>query len=176
MLNEHSIYFINELISKGSELSNSDSIAISRLAFSNPESIDDARNIFFSASPPAEPKERRVDIMGVFGNVWIRRLLFETSHSIHNGHKHHHDHVSLLATGSARVTVDGNISIFKAPTFIVIKAEKEHKIEALEDNTTWFCVFALRDEHGDVTDFYNGDNSPYGHVGVGVANNREQST
>lgn len=101
--------------------------------------------------------------LGYFGNVWVRQNYLAKVGDTHPGHKHHFDHVSLLATGKVRVTVDGcSPKEFTAPTFIVIKKEHNHKFEALADGTLWYCVFALRDINGDVTDFYSGDNSPYG--------------
>lgn len=101
--------------------------------------------------------------LGYFGNIWVRQNYFEKSGDAHPGHKHNFDHVSLLASGKVRVTVEGfPPKEFTAPTFIVIKKEHNHHFEALEDGTLWYCVFALRDIDGKVTDFYGGDNSPYG--------------
>lgn len=103
--------------------------------------------------------------MGHFGNVWVRKLYFPTKDIVHPGHEHKHDHVSLLAHGSVMVEVEGEpVTKFTAPTFITIAANKKHKITALEDETVWFCVFALRDKDGELTDLYNGDNSPYTHI------------
>jgi len=104
--------------------------------------------------------------MGVFGNIWVYSHHLNKAGDYNPGHKHNHDHVTLLATGSVRCEVvdddEGTtIKDFKAPTFIVIDKNKTHKFTALEDNTVFYCVFALRDEDGDVTDFYSGDNSPY---------------
>jgi hypothetical protein len=105
----------------------------------------------------------RLHDLGYFGNIWVRQNLLEKTGDIHPGHKHHFDHVSLLASGKVQVTVDGYPpKEFTAPTFIVIKKEHQHTFKALQDNTLWYCVFALRDINGEVTDFYSGDNSPYG--------------
>lgn len=105
---------------------------------------------------------RQIDEMGCYGNVWVRKLTFPTKDVVHEGHEHEHPHVSLLASGAVTVEVEGEPTTqFTAPTFITIAANKEHKITALEDNTVWFCVFAVRDKDGEVTDFYDGDNSPY---------------
>jgi hypothetical protein len=101
--------------------------------------------------------------LGYFGNIWVRQNLLERAGEIHEGHKHNFDHVSLLARGKVRVAVaDYEPKEFTAPTFIVIKKEYYHTFEALEDNTLWYCVFALRDIDGEVTDFYSGDNTSYG--------------
>lgn len=107
----------------------------------------------------------RLHELGYFGNIWVRQNLLEKAGDIHPGHEHYFDHVSLLATGKVEVTVEGYPpKEFTAPTFIVIKKEHKHTFRALTDNTLWYCVFALRDVDGDVTDIYSGDNSPYGHA------------
>lgn len=109
-------------------------------------------------------KEASITEMGYYGNIWVRKQFYAKATDIRDGHKHKHDHVSLIATGSVNVFVEGEEpKTFKAPTFITIAAEKEHQIVALEDNTTVFCVFALRNEDGTLTDLYNDDNSPYAH-------------
>lgn len=100
--------------------------------------------------------------LGYFGNIWVRQNILKKVGHCFNGHKHHFDHVSLLATGKVLVEVEGfDPSEFTAPTFIIIKKEHIHKFTALEDNTLWYCVFALRDIDGNVTDIFSGDNSPY---------------
>lgn len=97
--------------------------------------------------------------MGMFGNVWVRKVAFNTKHERMKGHKHHHDHISLLATGSVMAYIEGQEpKKFVAPTFITVKAEHEHYFIPLEDETVSFCVFALRDEAGEVTDFYDEKN------------------
>ncbi len=101
--------------------------------------------------------------LGYFGNIWVRQNFLKCQGDKHAGHQHDFDHVSLLVSGKVRVTVDGfPPKEFSAPTFIVIKKEHRHTFEALEDKTLWYCVFALRDINGDVIDFYDGKNTPYG--------------
>lgn len=101
--------------------------------------------------------------LGYFGNIWVRQNMLAKAGDKTLGHKHHFDHVSLLCSGKVRVTVaDFPPKEFTAPTFIVVRKEYEHHFEALEDQTVWYCVFALRDIDGNVTDIYSGDNSPYG--------------
>lgn len=102
--------------------------------------------------------------MGYFGNIWVRQHhLASKDQDNGGGHTHHFDHVTLLARGKVRVEVAGYpAKEFTAPTFIVIKKEHKHRFTALEDDTLYYCVFALRDVDGEVTDFFSGDNSPYG--------------
>jgi hypothetical protein len=103
--------------------------------------------------------------LGYFGNIWVRQNYLQRAGDKEHGHKHDFDHVSLLASGRVKVTVDGYPpKEFKAPTFIVIKKEHRHMFEALEDGTIWYCVFALRDVDGNVADFYGSHNSPYGEI------------
>jgi len=110
-------------------------------------------------------------LLGYFGNIWVRQNVLEKSGDVVLGHKHHFNHVSMLISGKVLVEVDGcEPKEFVAPTFIVIKKEYRHQFTALEDNTVWFCVYALRDVDGNVTDIYSGDNSPYGRVAAGDMN------
>jgi hypothetical protein len=103
--------------------------------------------------------------LGYVGNIWVRQNVLEKAGQANQGHKHKFDHVSLLTTGRVSVEVDGYpAKEFTAPTFIVIKKEHNHKFTALEDNTIWYCVFAMRDINGEVTDIYGPDNSPYDQV------------
>lgn len=107
-----------------------------------------------------------IDTLGYFGNIWVRsHTLLKAGDTNGGGHKHYFDHVTLLVAGSVTVEVEGHEpKKFTAPNFIVIDKDKKHKFTALEDNTVYFCVFALRDIDGDVTDIYSGDNLPYSTV------------
>ena len=50
---------------------------------------------------------------------------------------------------------------FTAPTFIIIRKEYEHRIEALEDDTIYYCVFALRNIDGEVVeDIFGEEHDP----------------
>lgn len=89
--------------------------------------------------------------LGYFGNIWVRQNILPHSGDVFPGHKHRFDHVSLLIRGSVEVQVKGSPrKIFKAPTFIVIRKEYEHRFTALEDDTVFYCIFALRDIDGEV--------------------------
>ena len=79
-------------------------------------------------------------------NLWLRQMHFAKAGDANAGHKHNYDHMTLLATGSVAVHVDGQTTNFTAPHMIFIQAGKSHYIEALEDNTVAYCVHALRDK------------------------------
>jgi hypothetical protein len=89
--------------------------------------------------------------LGYFGNIWVRQNSIDHAGDCFPGHEHHFDHVTLLVQGKVLVEVDGyEPKEFQAPTFIVIKKDKQHKITALVDNVVYYCVFALRDDNGEV--------------------------
>jgi len=99
--------------------------------------------------------------LGYFGNIWVRQNMLSKGEEA-PGHVHYFDHVTLLAKGSVRVEVEGKEpKDFVAPTFIVIKKELIHKMTALEDDTVYYCVFALRDVDGEVVgDIYGPEHDP----------------
>lgn len=99
--------------------------------------------------------------LGFFGNIWVRQFDFDKAGECTEGHKHHFDHVSLLTKGKVKVEVEGYPEKeFTAPTFIIIRKEHVHKVTALEDGTSWYCVFALRDMDGEVIEVYEGKHDP----------------
>jgi len=81
-------------------------------------------------------------------NLFAKQMHFAKIGDTEQGHKHEFDHLTLLASGSLRVTVEGKTSEFKAPHMIYIKAEKNHELVALEDGTVAYCIHALRDGDG----------------------------
>lgn len=100
--------------------------------------------------------------MGYFGNIWVRsHHMSGVGDTNGGGHKHNFDHVTLLAVGSVEVEVEGqDPKTFVAPTFIVIDKDHRHKITALTDDVVYYCVFALRDLDGTVSEIYSKNNSP----------------
>lgn len=86
--------------------------------------------------------------LGCVANLYSRQMHFKKAGDVEQGHTHCFDHLTLLASGSLRLTVDGHTSDFKAPHMIYIKADKEHEITALEDNTVAYCIHALRNGEG----------------------------
>jgi hypothetical protein len=108
--------------------------------------------------------------LGYFGNIWVRQNnLLYAGNSI-EGHEHYFDHVTLLARGKIKVEVAGQEpKEFTAPTFIVMRKELSHKMTALEHNTIYYCVFALRDVNGEVVgDIYGAEHDPLPHSAADV--------
>ena len=86
--------------------------------------------------------------LGCVANLFSRQMHFKNAGDIEHGHVHPFDHLTLLASGALQVTVNGKTTDFKAPHMIYIKAEHEHELVALEDNTVAYCIHALRDGNG----------------------------
>lgn len=96
--------------------------------------------------------------MGDFAGIWVRKMYYATAATVYEGHRHNHDHLSLLATGKVIIEVEGyKPKEFIAPTFVIVRKEKKHKITALVDDTTWFCLF---NHTPDGLDIYSKKNNP----------------
>lgn len=106
--------------------------------------------------------------LGCVANLFSRMMHFEKAGDVEQGHTHAFDHLTLLASGSLRVTVEGRTTEFKAPHMIYIKAAHNHELVALEDNTVAYCIHALRD--GDaVGDILDPDSVPAGVSPMSIA-------
>ena len=99
--------------------------------------------------------------LGYFGNIWVRQNVLELAGESQDGHEHKFDHVTLLVSGKISVQVaEDEPKEFIAPTFIVIRKERQHKITALADGTVYYCVFALRDIDGEVMEIFGPQHDP----------------
>jgi hypothetical protein len=96
-----------------------------------------------------------------FGKILATKFdLFQKGMEI-NQHKHEYDHISILVSGEVSVIVDnGPENIYQAPSVICIKKNSSHKIISMSDNTVWFCIFALYDIDGNISDHYELINIP----------------
>jgi quercetin dioxygenase-like cupin family protein len=108
--------------------------------------------------------------------VWIRQMYFFESGSVLQGHTHSHNHITLLAAGKLRVTVNNKSTEFTAPHMIFIHKDYEHKLEALADKTVAYCIHAVRDK--DTGEIIEGLGVPegvqvQGLLGIDVENNGE---
>jgi quercetin dioxygenase-like cupin family protein len=78
---------------------------------------------------------------------------FKQAGDMEMGHMHQFDHLTLLAKGKLKVTVEGVATEFTAPHMIYIRADKVHELVALADETVAYCIHALRDkENNDILD------------------------
>ena len=91
--------------------------------------------------------------MGCVANLFSRMMRFKKAGDVEIGHTHQFDHLTLLATGKLKVTVEGVVTEFTAPHMIYIHKDKVHELEALVDETVAYCIHALRDkENNDILD------------------------
>lgn len=86
--------------------------------------------------------------IGCVANLWSKQMHFIKAGDTERGHSHIFSHLTLLAKGSLRVTVEGVSTEFTAPHMIYIEKEKIHELTALEDDTLAYCIHALRDGNG----------------------------
>jgi quercetin dioxygenase-like cupin family protein len=84
--------------------------------------------------------------IGCVANLFSRMMRFEKAGDTELGHAHQFDHLTLLAKGTLKVTVEGISSEFTAPHMIYIHKDKVHELEALTDETVAYCIHALRDK------------------------------
>ena len=54
-------------------------------------------------------------------------------------HRHHYDHLSVLASGRICLTVAGNHQYLTGPLAVTIEAGKDHTLRAITD-AVWFCI------------------------------------
>jgi hypothetical protein len=81
------------------------------------------------------------------GGVYAKELTMDSIMDCVTSHKHNYDHMSILATGSVEINVDGVRSIVIAPAVLNIAAGKRHSVTPLETPVKWFCIHRT-----DVTD------------------------
>jgi quercetin dioxygenase-like cupin family protein len=84
--------------------------------------------------------------IGCVANLYSRMMHFAKAGDIEVGHIHQFDHLTLLAKGKLKVTVEGVATEFTAPHMIYIHKDKVHELEALTDETVAYCIHALRDK------------------------------
>lgn len=91
--------------------------------------------------------------IGCVANLYSRMMHFVKAGDTEIGHTHQFDHLTLLAKGRLKVTVEGVVSEFTAPHMIYIRADKNHELVALENDTVAYCIHALRDkENNEILD------------------------
>ncbi len=73
------------------------------------------------------------------GGVYAKHHVLPAGHSVEQ-HSHEHAHMSILAQGSVRLTVDGVHRVVDAPACLDVPAHAQHTILALAD-CHWFCIW-----------------------------------
>lgn len=99
--------------------------------------------------------------IGCVANVYTRQMHFTNTGDTEPGHAHPFDHMTLLAHGSLRVTVNDISTDYEAPEMIWISKGLQHSLTALEPNTVAYCIHALRKGEG-IDDIIDPDSIPEG--------------
>lgn len=84
------------------------------------------------------------------GGVYVKEAVIPAG-TLLSQHVHKYDHISILASGTAVVSVDGASETHTGPACLVISAGKEHKVESVTD-VVWFCIHATNETDPDVID------------------------
>lgn len=82
-----------------------------------------------------------IDIEHHFGGGVYVKLTHIPAGVVLAQHRHTHDHMSLLASGSVVLEVEGLQTVLRAPACLTLEAHKHHVVRALTD-TTWACIWA----------------------------------
>lgn len=106
----------------------------------------------------------------VSGNIFIRPYPLALAGDRCMGHKHNFDHTTIVFKGAVHVRAglpDGSVierdfgeGMSNGRHFLV-KAEVEHEIVALVDNTEFWCVYSHREPQGEVIQHYDGWDTAY---------------
>ena len=72
--------------------------------------------------------------------VYAKETLILAGHVLVQ-HKHKFSHLSILASGSIELMVDGERKIIHAPACLTIEADKHHGVKSLTD-VVWYCIHA----------------------------------
>jgi quercetin dioxygenase-like cupin family protein len=91
--------------------------------------------------------EPRVDLKLV-DNVFVKMHQFLNVGDTHHGHAHMFDHITLLAVGKVLMKHDNGEQEYTAPHLIVTPKGITHQFIALETNTVFCCIHAIRDGDG----------------------------
>lgn len=82
----------------------------------------------------------------IVDNVFVKLHHFLHSGDTHEGHAHAFDHITLLAYGSVKMIHDNGEAEFKAPHLIVTPKGIKHQFIALEAETVFCCIHAVREK------------------------------
>jgi dTDP-4-dehydrorhamnose 3,5-epimerase-like enzyme len=82
----------------------------------------------------------------IVDNVFVKLHHFLHTGDTHKGHAHAFDHITLLATGSVNMVHDKGEAVYKAPHLIVTPKGIKHQFTALEPNTVFCCIHAIREK------------------------------
>ena len=86
--------------------------------------------------------------ISIVDNVFVKLHHFVRVGDTHQGHAHAFDHITLLSSGAVKMVHDNGEQEYKAPHLIVTPKGVKHQFTALEPNTVFCCIHAIRDGDG----------------------------
>jgi len=95
----------------------------------------------------------------IVDNVFVKLHHFVRVGDTDHGHAHTFDHITLLSSGAVKMVHDNGEAEYKAPHLIVTPKGIKHQFTALEPNTVFCCIHAIRDGDG-VDDVASPDITP----------------
>jgi quercetin dioxygenase-like cupin family protein len=96
----------------------------------------------------AEPKVN----IGTVSNIFVRQMHFESIGDSEQAYQNTHDHLTLLAKGRLKVTINDSTTTYDAPSMIFIKSNMSYTLTAEAPNTVTYCIYGIRDGAGDLID------------------------
>lgn len=100
------------------------------------------------------------------GNIFFRVNELKKAGEVLAGHKHNFDHTTFFWSGKFKLRAHKGGAliaeeVITAPQIRLILADVEHEITALEDNSTFMCVYAHRNPQGLVIERCEGYREAY---------------
>jgi len=84
----------------------------------------------------------------IVDNVFVKMIPLKEVGTLERGHSHTFDHITLLSTGAVLMRAKGQEVEHVAPKLIVTPKGIKHEFEAIQPNTTLYCIHAIRDGDG----------------------------
>lgn len=89
-------------------------------------------------------------------NVFVKLHKVLKAGTSYKGHYHNCDHTTLVSSGKVKVEfgavpeagLEAEEKEYTAPALFITRAYRRHRITALEDNTVFSCIHAIRDDDG----------------------------
>lgn len=77
--------------------------------------------------------------------VFIKQMLLKDAGTMVPQHAHEYDHTSMVAAGSVRVWIDGELAgDYAAPRPLFIKARAKHTFQSLQPQTLIYCIHNVK--------------------------------
>jgi hypothetical protein len=82
----------------------------------------------------------------IVDNVFVKLHHFLRVGDTHEGHAHSFDHITLLSSGAVKMVHDKGENYYTAPHLIITPKGIKHQFTALQPNTVFCCIHAIREK------------------------------